>query len=340
MTTTEHQKPPRNRLAASALLTLLSLAFAAFGLEAAARFALDDGMHFDLEMWKYARDIKFASEDSSIGHEHTPNTSGIYMGVPVTINSAGNRDRDYPLLKPDGGLRIMMLGDSLTFGWGVKVEDTFSDQLETLLNNGASAGKTEVINTGVGNYNTSMQVSAFLRNGHKFNPDVIILNYFINDAEPTPQRKKNSFTEYSYAAVMLAGAFDTVSRLYLGKSDWKKYYADLYREDQPGWLQAKAAVAQLAAYCREKGIKLMMVNLPELHELSPYPFTEVNAKLAQVADQFSIPFHDTLPALSPEQPQSLWVSPTDAHPNAKADAIIAAEIAAAIGRFFPELGAQ
>ena len=139
---------------------------------------------------------------------------------------------------------------------------------------------------------------------------------------------------------MSAGAFDTVSRLYLGKSDWKKYYADLYREDQPGWLQAKAAVAQLAAYCREKGIKLMMVNLPELHELAPYPFTEVNAKLAQVADQFSIPFHDTLPALSPEQPQSLWVSPTDAHPNAKADAIIAAEIAAAIGRFFPELRAQ
>lgn len=340
MTGTEHKKQLGNRLAASVLLACLSVAFAALVIEAAARFALDDGMHFDLEMWKYAHGIKFASEDSRIGHEHTPNASGVYMGVPVAINSAGYRDREYPLLKPEGDIRIMMLGDSLTFGWGAKVEDTFADQLEALLNKGGGTGKTEVINTGVGNYNTAMQVAAFLRNGHKFNPDVIVLNYFINDAEPTPQRKKNSFTEYSYAAVMLTGAFDTVSRLYLGKSDWKKYYADLYREDQPGWLQAKAAVAQLAAYCREKGIKLIMVNLPELHELSPYPFSEVIARLSQLADQLGIAFHDTLPALAPEEPQSLWVSPTDAHPNAKADKIIAAEIAAAIGKFFPELRTQ
>lgn len=340
MTKPEPRKPLKNRLAASALLTALTVIFAALGLEAATRFALDDGMHFDLEMWKYARDIKIASEDASIGHEHKPDTAGIYMGVPVKINSSSYRDRDYPLPKPEGGVRIMMLGDSLTFGWGVKMEDTFADQLEVMLNKGADRGRAEVINTGVGNSNTSMQVAAFMRRGHTFNADIVILNYFINDAEPTPKRKKNAFTEYSYAAVMLAGAFDTVARMYFGKSDWKDYYSGLYKDDQPGWLRARAAIAELAAYCREKGIKLIIVNLPELHELSPYPFTEVNTKLAQLAGVLGIPFHDVLPALQSEQPRSLWVSPTDAHPNAKADAIIAAEIAAAINRFLPEFQLQ
>lgn len=331
---------PSNGFLASVVLTLFGVVLAAALIEAVSRLVLDDGMQFDLEMWKYARDIKISSDDPKIGHEHRPLTSGFYMGAPVSINSAGYRDREYPLLKPAGGVRVMMLGDSLTFGWGVKVEDTFADQLEKILNKGAIVGEFEVINAGVGNYNTSMEVTAFMRNGYKFNPDIVVLNYFINDAEPTPKRAKSSFTEYSYAAVMLWGALDTVSRMYFGKADWKSYYSGLYGDAQPGWKQSKEAIAQLADYCKRKGIKLLLVNLPELHELSSYPFENVNSKVEEVAGQLGVPYDDMLPVVQAEPPQTLWVSPTDAHPNAKADAIIAAEIASALGRFFPELVTQ
>lgn len=340
MNLVERDSARGKRLFASVVVTLFGVALAVVILEAATRLVLDDGMQFDLEMWKYARDIKISSDEPRIGHEHRPLTSGFYMGAPVNINSAGYRDREYQLPKPAGGVRIMMLGDSLTFGWGVKVEDTFADQLEKMLNKGAGEGKFEVINTGVGNYNTYMEVAAFMRNGSKYNPDIIVLNYFINDAEPTPKRAENSFTEYSHAAVMLWGAFDTISRMYFGKADWKSYYSGLYDDTQPGWIQTKEAIAQLADYCRQKGIKLMIVNLPELHELSSYPFENVNSKLAEVAGQLGVPFYDLLPAFTSEVPQSLWVSPTDAHPNAKADAIIAAKTAEALGRFFPELATQ
>ena len=56
-----------------------------------------------------------------------------------------------------------MLGDSLAFGWGVPVEKTSSKQLEQMLIN--AGHDVEVINTGVGNYNTEMEVAYFLERG-------------------------------------------------------------------------------------------------------------------------------------------------------------------------------
>ena len=62
------------------------------------------------------------------------------MGVPVSTNSMGQRDRDFDVAKPENTVRILMLGDSLTFGWGVKIEDTPSKMLEARLNK-AAGGK-------------------------------------------------------------------------------------------------------------------------------------------------------------------------------------------------------
>ena len=59
-----------------AMMLALSLAFGVIAgallLEVAARWTLDSGMDFDLEMWKYARDIKRVSDVPAIGHEHRP----------------------------------------------------------------------------------------------------------------------------------------------------------------------------------------------------------------------------------------------------------------------------
>ena len=85
---------------------------------------------------------------------------------------------------------MLMLGDSLTFGWGVRIEDTPAKMIERTLNEGSAAPRFEVINAGVGNYNTVQEVIYFLDKGQNLNPDVVVLNYFINDAEPTPLKKR------------------------------------------------------------------------------------------------------------------------------------------------------
>ncbi len=71
-----------------------------FGLfEGFVRITQTDVKNFDIEMWRYARDLKRVSDIPGMGHEHVPDTSGVYMSVPVTINSAGWRDKEYSLEK-------------------------------------------------------------------------------------------------------------------------------------------------------------------------------------------------------------------------------------------------
>jgi hypothetical protein len=89
------------------------------------RFFADDGMQFDLEMWKYARDVKQLSADPLIAHEHAPNRDAVLMAVDFRTNSKGLRDREFAYERKPGTLRVLMLGDSLTVGWGVPVEKSF-----------------------------------------------------------------------------------------------------------------------------------------------------------------------------------------------------------------------
>ena len=76
----------------------------------------------------------------------------------------------------------MMLGDLLTVGWGVPVEQTFSKRIEKFF--AADGFDAEVINTGVGNYNRIQEVEYFLVEGIKYRPDIVVLNFFVNDAQP------------------------------------------------------------------------------------------------------------------------------------------------------------
>lgn len=96
----------------------------------------------------------------------------------IAINSSGFRHNgDTPLEKPDNTFRIFTLGDSITFGWGVEIEDSFAGQLEKLLNESSSEIKYQVINAGIIGF-TSYQGVRLLR--HKllaYDPDVIVVAY-------------------------------------------------------------------------------------------------------------------------------------------------------------------
>ena len=162
-----------------------------------------------------------------------------------------------------------------------------------------------------------------------------MLNYFINDAEPTPSRRQSFLVEYSYAAVFLAGRIDVFMRSYFERGDWKTYYTNLYEAGQPGWKNAQQALQQLVSYCNTHNIKMMIVNYPELHQLASYPFQGVTDLIAAQARKFNVAFLDLLPAVANEEPASLWVSSTDAHPNGKAGSLFAASLKRALSSNFP-----
>lgn len=97
-------------------------------------------------------------------------------------NSRGFRDRrEFGYDKPAGTLRVLSLGDSHTQGYEVRQEATFSTVLERYL---AKRGvQAEVLNAGVSGFSTA-EALAFLENeGHKFQPDVVVLGFYANDYE-------------------------------------------------------------------------------------------------------------------------------------------------------------
>jgi len=316
-------------------MALVSLLLVLGVFEAYVRVTQSDSNNFDIEMWRYARDVKRVSDIPGMGHEHVPNRSGTYMGVPVAINSVGWRDKEYELEKAKNRVRIMMLGDSVTFGWGAPPEGVTSNILESMLNQEGAPSRVEVLNTGIGNTNTAMQTAYFLHEGFRYRPDIVVLNYFINDAEPTPSRSQNVIVEHSYAAVFLAGRLDVFMRSYFDRGDWLSYYRNLYGEHQPGWVATQQAVQRLVQFCREQDMHVMVVNYPELHQVSPYPFTQVTERISTLAARLDVPFLDLLPAVEHEDPHSLWVTPTDAHPNGKAGNLFARRLQQALVKNFP-----
>lgn len=97
-------------------------------------------------------------------------------------NSKGFRDtREFGYEKPSGTYRILSIGDSHTQGYEVRQEATFSAVLERYL---TSRGiKAEVLNAGVSGFSTAEEL-AFLENeGHRYQPDAIVLGFFGNDFE-------------------------------------------------------------------------------------------------------------------------------------------------------------
>jgi lysophospholipase L1-like esterase len=99
-----------------------------------------------------------------------------WQGIPVDINAHGLRGPETTYQKPSGTFRILNLGDSVVMGWGVREEDTYGWQLESLLNkNGSGDLHFEVINAGVPGWNLE-NASAYLQaEGLKYKPDVILL---------------------------------------------------------------------------------------------------------------------------------------------------------------------
>lgn len=287
------------------------------------RLVIDDGMRFDLEMWKYARDVKMVSTDPLIGHQHRPNRQAHLMGVDFATNSQGLRDYEYRYERTPGTLRIVMLGDSFTVGWGVAAADTSSKRLERLF--AQDGTKAEVINTGVGNWNTVQEVEYFLTEGFKYRPDVVVLNFVFNDAEPVPSGRPPGFLmRHCYSCIFVIGRVDALMRELAYRQDWAAYYLGLFDHGKaPGWLDAKAYLRKLADYCSSHGIKLLVASFPELHDVQHYRLQEITDLIKQAADENGVAFIDLLDSVKNQDSSSLWITPSDPHPSSLADKFFA-----------------
>jgi lysophospholipase L1-like esterase len=88
----------------------------------------------------------------------------------------------------------------------------------------------------------------------------------------------------------------------------------------------RESVTELIRLCNENHIRLLIVNIPEMHQFRPYRFAYATDRIRSLAAEGNVPFIDLLAAFSGTEPESLWVSPEDPHANAEAHSIIAQQI--------------
>jgi len=117
------------------------------------------------------------SLDPNLKYELTPGASVKAWGADIKINSQGFRGAE-PTNDPVTE-RVIVLGDSITFGNNLELEDTFPFQLQQRL---VSHGRNvEVLNFGVGGYDTLQEVALLEIRGLKYHPNLVVVAYCLND---------------------------------------------------------------------------------------------------------------------------------------------------------------
>ena len=120
--------------------------------------------------------------DPVLGQRLAVNYDGWFAGVPTRTNALGFRDtRNYAIEKPPNTFRILVLGDSVTFGHGAVFETTYPYLLEQHLKAWRPKVNWEVWNLGVPGYNTAQELAYLDEVGPRYQPDLVIVGFFPND---------------------------------------------------------------------------------------------------------------------------------------------------------------
>src|SRR5262245_10421246 len=127
----------------STILLLISV-LAALGMaEVVLRVKNSNMQNYDIEMWRYAAELKVRSDNPLLGHEHIPSREAMLQSVTIRTNERGLRGDAVPPPTP-GTRRILFLGSSVTLGWGVEESKTVTARLAEKF--AADGEKVEVLN--------------------------------------------------------------------------------------------------------------------------------------------------------------------------------------------------
>lgn len=270
--------------------------------------------------------------------------------VDHITNSWGFRGNEFVVDKPENIFRIAFLGDSFTFGEGVRFEDTYSEQVAYKLSKKFKVKgiKFESYNFAVGGYNTEQELFLLRNVVLQTKPDMVVLGYTLNDVEPsllkfdklTGNVIRNPVEESNFEGIDEAPPPDKLFfKLRIVKLIWKyfdkerasrktiQYYKSLYEKDKKGWLETKKALYDIINICKENNILCYVVCFPVMHRLNnSYPFLSIHSAVQKAVEDSGGIFIDLFPLLKGKRDIEIWTHPTDQHPNEKVHEIAAGYI--------------
>jgi len=181
-------------------------------------------------------------------------------------NSMGFRDREFTVKKREDTVRIICMGDAITFGWPVRIENTYPKVLENMLSTQFPHYKFEVFNAGVPGYTSYQGLMWFKRTIINCNPDVVIVYYGINDGSSADIPDKYVRTLPQWLEHMLNFArhselYNFFLRIYLSF----KYPVGIensYSLERVSPQEYKNNIREIDELAKSKGIKAIFVARP------------------------------------------------------------------------------
>lgn len=307
-------------LVSGVLTVILTLVICAVTAEGILRLKNASMRNYDVEMWRYSRELKFASDLAVLGHEHIPNAKATLQSVELRTNAWGLRGGAVNESPAPDRRRILMLGSSIALGWGVPEERVVSSLLQAKFE--AAAQKVEVLNAGIGNYNTERYVERFLHRLAPLKPTDLLILGFVRDGEPLEQGGGNFLLRNSQLALT---TWTVINRLFGegGEKSLVAHYQRIYAPGSPAVTRMNAEFAKLAAYAREHRIRVTLAMVPDIHNLDHYPLGFIHDIFSKTARDNGFAYVDLLPALNGIASTDIWAMPGDPHPNARGHALMA-----------------
>jgi hypothetical protein len=334
--------PLRGLLLRAAFALLGSGAALALG-EVAARLLALPGPVFDLRGLHEFRPDRSWLYGLRPGAEGRLSSSGDTL---YRINADGFRGPRHARPKPPGMLRVVVMGDSIAFGYGVEESSSFPRALEARLAELVPEAHIEVVNLGVGGYNAWNEAELLKDVGIGYEPDLVLVQFCINDlnypsvhfdaqtrlvlsaipdaAFPDPSRRRGPRHALSPALGWCARSKLCALSQDLWLSGREPEFGEEARhaaivpvesEDGPEWGWLEARYREMAGAAEAAGARFLVLAFPypaQLQGREPHPVQE---RVLELARRHGWTVIDPLPAFRRARGTPLfldWWHPTAA----------------------------
>ncbi len=355
----------RSRLGRAALLlgfNLLLLALLLWGLERHLRWRdpFLRELPFDSAYWINSHpyyDYLDVPRDSIV--KGLGGTDWYTWGHFVVNNSLGFRDREVAVPKPEDTCRIVVLGDSFTWGQGLAVEERYTNAAERLLRSEFPARGVEIISLAHPGATTAQERDFLKDQGETLQPDRIVVGFVINDPQPMgylTARERRFYARWG-------PRFDRLTRLQtrlglyqvgrvvrqgISKAGgaaglipfWEEGVAETYAPDAPEWQAFAGALAEIKAFSDARGLAPPVFAVlnhtidaprPTRYDdpddrLPPHLRQYHQAERLAASDGF-VTYNHEAELIAAVTPKELQLHSLDSHPSAKVHAIYGEKLA-------------
>ncbi len=290
-----------------------------------------------LESHPEARDLPELSGVLALGKR---NQLGMHKGAVVRTNDIGLRGPDYTPEPEPGTVRIILAGDSFTFGEGVAEPEVYASLLGPRLDRARPGTRHEVINAGISGAHTHGVMNRLEQVIAAYGPGLYVYGFTVNDFEGPHYRLTEHdahvrewlmWSGHSPLYLVRWGTWMLLSLRAGGDPSQDAYVLELLDNSDPqspAWRHFERGLDRFAALAAESDVCAHVFIHTHLNDLDEtHPFTPIYDRVTEAARRRGLGVTSSLPAFVGLDHAELWIASIDSHPNATGHALLAETLA-------------